>query len=148
MAGYKRRTPQNAYTDETIVMPKRPVAPERPVAARRMPPVSRRPWTIIRRGLFGALALVLIIVVVAYIQMLMISSQIVVGDVREHAPVTSPLLGSANVLIVGVDERPDNPEEGVRSDTLIVAHLDAAGRWTSLLSIPVIRLQRFPNLAM
>jgi LCP family protein required for cell wall assembly len=41
-----------------------------------------------------------------------------------------------NVLIVGVDERPGHPEEGVRGDTLVVVHLDAAGRWASTLSIP------------
>jgi LCP family protein required for cell wall assembly len=41
-----------------------------------------------------------------------------------------------NLLIVGVDERPGHPEEGVRSDTLILVHLDALGRWASMLSIP------------
>jgi LCP family protein required for cell wall assembly len=146
MAGYKRRTPQNAYTDETIVMPKRRPAPDRPVVARRAFPMPRRPRTIIRRTLLGALALTLIILVLAYVQMLMISSQIVVSDVRENAPAASPLVGNVNVLIIGVDERPDNPEEGVRSDTLIVAHLDTAGRWTSLLSIPRDTLAAIPDL--
>jgi LCP family protein required for cell wall assembly len=40
------------------------------------------------------------------------------------------------LLLVGIDERPDHPEEGVRGDTLIVARVDPAGGWVALLSIP------------
>jgi polyisoprenyl-teichoic acid--peptidoglycan teichoic acid transferase len=35
-----------------------------------------------------------------------------------------------------VDERAGHPEEGVRSDTLILVRLDALGRWAGMLSIP------------
>ena len=40
-----------------------------------------------------------------------------------------------NVLLVGVDRRPD-PEEGVRSDTLILVHVEPVGGWAGMLSIP------------
>jgi LCP family protein required for cell wall assembly len=71
-----------------------------------------------------------------YRQVSTIADAIVVQDVRPNPSIASPLLGGANVLIVGVDERPDHPEEGVRSDTLILARLNGAGGWVNLLSIP------------
>ena len=40
-----------------------------------------------------------------------------------------------NVLLIGVDKRP-NPADGVRSDTLIVVHVEPQAKWASLLSIP------------
>ena len=40
-----------------------------------------------------------------------------------------------NVLLVGVDRRPD-PEEGVRSDTLILVHVEPVAGWAGMLSIP------------
>jgi LCP family protein required for cell wall assembly len=111
---------------------------EQPRPAPRAPlPVRRRStWRLLRRALLGLLALALVGVVVVYLQIRSVASQIVIRDVRPNAPIASPLLGGMNVLIVGVDERPDHPEEGVRSDTLIVLHLDSNGRWGSMLSIP------------
>jgi LCP family protein required for cell wall assembly len=91
---------------------------------------------MIRRGLLIALTLGLVALLLFYLQIRSVASRIVVGDVRPNAPISSPLAGGMNVLIVGVDERPDHPEEGVRSDTLILVHLDALGRWASMLSIP------------
>lgn len=61
---------------------------------------------------------------------------IVVSDVRGNPSWATPLFGGANVLIIGVDERPDTPEEGVRGDTMILARLNGAGQWVSLLSLP------------
>jgi LCP family protein required for cell wall assembly len=40
-----------------------------------------------------------------------------------------------NVLLVGVDRRP-TPEEGVRSDTLILVHVEPVAGWAGMLSIP------------
>jgi LCP family protein required for cell wall assembly len=96
----------------------------------------RSPWKIARTVLLAVLALVLLAIVLFYLQLRSVASTIVVGDVRPNAPVAVPLLGGMNVLVVGVDERAGHPEEGVRGDTLIVVHLDPAGRWTSMLSIP------------
>lgn len=39
------------------------------------------------------------------------------------------------VLLLGVDRR-DDPNEGARSDTLIVVRVDPAGQWAAMLSIP------------
>jgi len=40
------------------------------------------------------------------------------------------------LLVIGVDVREDAPEEGVRSDTLIVVRVDPVKKWASMLSIP------------
>lgn len=40
-----------------------------------------------------------------------------------------------NVLLLGVDRRP-TPDEGVRSDTLILVHVEPAAGWASMLAIP------------
>jgi polyisoprenyl-teichoic acid--peptidoglycan teichoic acid transferase len=138
------------YTGETIAMPRRRPAPDAPDGERardprarppgpapRLPrPVRRSSWQMIRRALLIVLALALVALLLLYLQIRSVASAIVVDDVRPNAPVASPLAGAMNVLIVGVDERPDHPEEGVRGDTLIVLRLDSFGRWTSLLSIP------------
>lgn len=121
------------YTDETRVMP-RPGsrAPGRPAASRRP---RRSLWARVRLALLALLALALLGLGLLYWQVSSLSRSISVADVRNNPPVASPLIG-ANVLIIGTDERPGRPEEGVRGDTLILARLDAAGRWASLLSIP------------
>ena len=139
MSDYNRQDPQRrAYTGDTIVMPdRRRPAPQRPQPEPRpRRPPRRRVWPTIRTVLLIGFALVLVGLVLIYLQIRGVASQIVVRDVRPNPPIASPLFGGVNVLIVGVDERSDHPEEGVRSDTLIVAHLDTFGRWASLLSIP------------
>jgi polyisoprenyl-teichoic acid--peptidoglycan teichoic acid transferase len=96
-----------------------------------------------RRSFWGTLRLVLLILLLIglvlvglfYWQVRSVAQAIVVPDVRANPPIASPLLGT-NLLIIGVDERPDNPEEGVRADTLILTRLDAGSRRAALLSIP------------
>src|SRR3954464_3890708 len=136
MNSYDPRQPaEDAYTGETIVMRERRAAP--PGRAPQRPTASRwLSWRLLRRGLLIAAGLVLVLLVVFYLQLRSVAGRIVVGDVRPNAPIASPLAGGMNLLLVGVDERPGHPEEGVRSDTLILVHLDALGRWVSLLSIP------------
>jgi LCP family protein required for cell wall assembly len=65
-----------------------------------------------------------------------VAEAVVVSEVRNNPPVTTPLFGSINVLLIGVDERTGHPDEGVRSDTLILARVNGPGRWVNLLSIP------------
>lgn len=49
----------------------------------------------------------------------------------------SPLTGGpVNVLVLGVDERPDSEEMGTRTDTIMLVHLDPEGDQIRLLSIP------------
>lgn len=61
-------------------------------------------------------------------------------DVRPHEPAQGPppalLQQPFNVLLIGVDSRPDHPEAGVRSDTLIVVRVDPVAKWAAMLSIP------------
>jgi LCP family protein required for cell wall assembly len=52
-----------------------------------------------------------------------------------------------NVLVVGVDLRANQRDEGARSDTLIVVHVDPAQKWASMLSIPRDTYVQIPNSA-
>jgi LCP family protein required for cell wall assembly len=120
------------YTDETVVMRR-----QRPPASAQQRPARARGgfWRRLRLALLLALAAAFVGAGLLYWQVSSLAAAITVADVRNNPPIASPLLG-ANVLVIGVDERADHPEEGVRGDTLLLARLDAAGRWASLLSIP------------
>ena len=115
---------REAYTGETVAV--------------RRPPPARPPgalWRRVRLGLALALAALLLGAALLYWQIHRLAAAITVPEVRPNPSLATPLVG-ANLLLIGVDARPGHPEEGVRSDTLILARLDAAGRWVSLLSIP------------
>lgn len=132
----------DAYTGDTIVVPRVRArrngngAPPPPPPRPRARPRQRRVWPLVRNAMLVVLLLVLVVVVVLYLQVRDVASDIVVADVRTNPPLVSPLLGGTNVLIIGVDERKDNPQEGVRSDTLLLAHLDGVSGWANMLSIP------------
>lgn len=100
----------------------------------------RRIWKRLRLALKLTLGVIFILLIVGVFlvqrQASAVADAIVVPEVRPNPPAASPLLGSINVLIIGVDERPDHPEEGVRSDTLILAHIKAFRPSVSLLAIP------------
>jgi LCP family protein required for cell wall assembly len=145
--------PQEPYTGETIVMPRRRrEARERPQAPRpspRPPSSSQRPrrsgWWWARRVALGLFVAALLGALLLYLQIRSVAGAIVVADVRPNPPLAAPLFG-ANVLIMGVDERPDHPDEGVRTDSLILAHLGGAGGWGSTLSIPRDTEVETPNI--
>lgn len=123
---------QDPYTGTTRMIPR----VGRPPARNARPPARRRNfWGIFRLVLLITFLIGLALVGLFYWQVRSVAQVIVVGDVRPNPPIASPLLGT-NLLVIGVDERPDNPEEGVRSDTLILARLDAVGQRAALLSIP------------
>jgi polyisoprenyl-teichoic acid--peptidoglycan teichoic acid transferase len=127
--GQTRR--RQAYTGETMVQhPPQPRNALLETAQRRQ--FRRR----LRLTLLVVLLLVLLIAGGFYWQVRSVAQEVVVPDVRPNPSLASPLLGGANILLIGVDERGGNLQEGVRSDTLILLHLDAGGRWASLLSIP------------
>ncbi len=131
----RRRVPPGgeAYTDETLVMGRR-AAPTAGPAKQRTGRRGRF-WPRLRLALIVLLVLVLGGVGLFYWQVSRLANQITVADARSAPAIATPLLG-ANLLVVGVDERPGFPGEGVRSDTLMLARLDVAGGWVSLLSIP------------
>jgi LCP family protein required for cell wall assembly len=122
-----RRSRNRAYTGDTIVMRR-----HAPVTA---PPSRRSIWRRIRRALLAGVVLLALLIALAYWQFAAAVAPLIVADSRPFPPLNPPGTG-VNILLIGVDERPDHPEEGVRSDTLIVVHLDTIGRRVSLLSIP------------
>jgi polyisoprenyl-teichoic acid--peptidoglycan teichoic acid transferase len=61
------------------------------------------------------------------------------------APLPNALHDPANILLIGVDKRP-NPEDGVRSDTLILVHLDPQEKWAAMLAIPRDSVVSIPHL--
>ncbi len=96
----------------------------------------RRVWLWVRLVGVALFVLLVVALVLFYREVSDVADTIVVQDVRSNPSAATPLLGGVNLLLIGVDERPDHPEEGVRSDTLIVARLDGPGGWVNLLSIP------------
>jgi LCP family protein required for cell wall assembly len=73
------------------------------------------------------------------------NSQAQDGAAGAAADIPSTTLNPFNVLLLGVDQR-DDPDEGVRSDTLIVVHVDPQEKWASMLSIPRDSMTRIPGL--
>lgn len=61
------------------------------------------------------------------------------------APPGDALREPVNILLIGVDKRPE-AEEGVRSDTLILVRLEPQQGWASMLSIPRDSVVNVPNL--
>lgn len=115
------------YTGETRVM-RRLNAPS---GSPSTPP--RRRWAL-GRILLGLMTIIILVIGLGYWQVWQLAQRVVVSDPRGPA-LSSPLLG-ANILVVGVDIRRDRPEEGVRSDTLMLIRFDGMGGWVNLLSIP------------
>lgn len=121
-----QNTQRRAYTGDTIATRRARVA---------LSPARRGAWRRVWRVLMLGGVVLLLFIAVFYWQFATAVAPLVVADVRPFPPINPP--GTAiNVLLIGVDERPDHPEEGIRSDTLIVVRLDTVGRRISLLSIP------------
>lgn len=153
-----RRPDRGPYTDETIPLhtpessrprpsPERPRGSQppgnrppnlRPPLAPRRGPVSRGAqitrW--LRRGLLLLLVLLLLTIGGVLVFQQRVAAKVRMPDVRQNRPPGNLLLSPMNILLLGVDLRQDFPDEGVRSDTLILLHLDPAGGWASMLSIP------------
>lgn len=115
------------YTGETRVMRRLNVPSGSPSTP------QRRRWTL-GRILLGLVMMIVLVLGLGYWQVWQLAQRVVVSDPRGPA-LSSPLLG-ANILVVGVDIRRDRPEEGVRSDTLMLIRFDGMGGWVNLLSIP------------
>ena len=50
-----------------------------------------------------------------------------------------------NILLIGVDKRP-NEDDGARTDTMIVVHVDPVQKWASMLSIPRDSVVQIPRV--
>lgn len=136
------------YTGETLVMRRiehkntRQGPPPPPSTPPRRAAPKRRRWPLGWIAL-GIVAIVALALGFGYWQIHRLAQRIVVADPRGPA-IASPLLG-ANILVVGVDIRRDRPEEGIRSDTLMLVRLDGMGGWANLLSIPRDTQVDLPN---
>ncbi len=97
-------------------------------------PVSVRRW--FRRTLLFLIGALLLACVGLIVFQQRIAGKVALADVRTSRPPTNLLTSPMNILLLGVDLREDFPEEGIRSDSLIMLHLDPAGGWGSMLSIP------------
>ena len=117
------------------VPPRRPVA-RSPYAPRRRATCggSLSIWLLLLLSLVGALGYIV------YDRTLGAITEITTTDPRvkpeRDAPPPPLLQEPFNVLLIGVDAREAAPDEGVRSDTLIVVHVDPIEKWASMLSIP------------
>jgi len=63
-----------------------------------------------------------------------IDNQNLLGDAGTGG--RSSLKGPLNVLLVGIDQRPDEPDDPVRSDSIIVLHVPASHDQAYLVSLP------------
>ena len=66
------------------------------------------------------------------------------GAIVAPADLPASLREPFNVLLIGVDRRASS-EEGVRSDTLILVHVDPAGGWAGMLAIPRDSMVNVPH---
>jgi polyisoprenyl-teichoic acid--peptidoglycan teichoic acid transferase len=79
-------------------------------------------------------------------QVIAISRPLAGGElVPTLPPPPDALREPVNILLIGVDKRP-NADEGVRSDTLILVHLDPLDKWAAMLSIPRDSVVNIPHL--
>lgn len=145
------------YTDDTRPMQGPPrrmaVAPPRhapPIrhARPRQRPLPRQgiAWRrLIARTGIGVIVLLLLACVGVVILQQQIARAVAMADVRPDRPLARPLFAPMNILLAGVDSRPDHPEEGIRSDSLLLLHLDPGAGWANLLSIPRDSLATIPG---
>lgn len=165
-----RRPPHNdPYTGDTVPMyvPDRdrsrpalpPAEPRRsrrahnpPPAQPPNPPMRRRAqrgnpiarW--FRRIVLLLMAGLVVALVGTIVFQQRVANKVEMADVRQNRPPGNVLLAPMNILLLGVDLRENAPDEGVRSDTLMLLHLDPIGGWASLLSIPRDTFVELPTL--
>jgi polyisoprenyl-teichoic acid--peptidoglycan teichoic acid transferase len=126
------------------------------VAARRATSARRPARSIAGCGprLIGAGAL-LVVVLLAILTLAFNWARSALGTITQAdprrstagqaLPASSALRAPLNVLLIGVDRRPDM-QEGVRSDTLILVHIDPIQVWAGMLSIPRDSIADVPYL--
>ena len=100
---------------------------------------------VLRRLRIGALLCLLLACAGLLVVQQRVARAVALRDVRSNRPVAKLLVTPMNILLLGVDSRPDHPEEGMRSDSLLLLHLDPAGGWANLLAIPRDSLATVPG---
>ncbi len=152
--------PASGRTELMPTIPPKPATPGGPPAQPpskppstppSTPPRQRRPsgprqrrW--LRRLGIGLVVALLVSCVGLFALQQVVAGRVVVADTRANRPSGKLLNSPSNILLLGVDLRPDHPEEGVRSDTVQLLHLDPGGGWANLLAIPRDSLANVPGL--
>ncbi|MFI5952457.1 LCP family protein [Cryptosporangium sp. NPDC051539] len=70
------------------------------------------------------------------------------GGLGDAADTGKSIDGPINLLLVGIDERSTDPTAGVRADSIIIAHINAAHDHAYLASIPrdsLVKIPPFPD---
>ena len=157
---HQRPRQDEPYTGDTLPMPVAPqdtltetTAPtRRPIPQnlrRRVSPAQAPVWRLrrllVRLGV-GALVLLILACLGLLVLQQQVARQVAVRDVRPDRPFARPLVMPLNILLAGVDSRPDHPGDGTRSDSLLLLHLDPVGGWANLLAIPRDSLASVPGL--
>ncbi len=149
----------NPYTDQTVPLPRverrdvdrapahdqihQPRATPPPLQPRHTQVTSSRPW-LKRLGQIIGIVLLVFVAGVLVLQQY-VARQVALTDLRSNRPPANSLLSPTTILLLGVDLREEFPEEGIRSDTLMLLHTDPASGWANLLSIPRDTLATIPN---
>lgn len=137
------RTSEQPYTGATLPLgsaaapdkkPRRALGAPSSNKPRRSP--MQRIRRIARRLLWTALGIILLSCVGLVLLQQMVARKVVVRDLRSERPVRNFLTAPMNILLLGIDLRPDHPGEGVRSDTVMLLHLEPGNGWASMLAIP------------
>lgn len=141
-----------------MAQPQRPYRNPNRVPPRRPAPPSARDYGLKTRRRSSGCGLVIVALLAvlcvggAYTYNKVSDTINVIGggvDVRPSAATAGPppalLQTPFNVLVIGVDLRANSPDDGARSDTLIVVHVDPVQRWASMLSIPRDTLVTIPS---
>ena len=133
------RGPESGRASAPAVRPRTAVPSGRP-AVRRGAGSPRLTLASVRRTLarigVALLALLLLSCVGLLVLQHQVAKDVALTDVRSNRPVAKPLLTPMNILLAGVDSRSGHPGEGVRSDTMLMLHIDPLGGWANLLAIP------------
>lgn len=137
--------PQRPYRTPNRVPPRRPVT-----STPRSNGLTRRRSSGCGLIIVALLAIVIVGGVYAFNRVSRTINAISSGvEVRPTAVAAAPLpallQAPFNVLVIGVDLRANQPDEGARSDTLIVVHVDPVQKYASMLSVPRDTLVEIPN---
>lgn len=110
------------------------------------PPRPRASFgTWFRRAVWALVIALALLIVGTVVFQQRVAGKVRLADVRDNRPPGNVLVAPMNILLLGVDLRQDYPEEGVRSDTLMLLRLDPGGGWASMLSIPRDTLTEVPG---
>ncbi len=130
-----RRSTAGAATTESDIDTDAPAKPKRRGRSSRLG--GRDPWWARLLVIFGALLMVGSGVAVAAANIL---ADLLNKSVHQESLLPEDdggsIDGPLNMLLIGLDERADNPAAGIRADSIIIVHINATHDQAYLTSIP------------